>query len=41
MELSSGIAENDLRSTLREIITATGETIDLNEAEAIVAAAGE
>ena len=38
MELSSGIAENDLRSTLREIITATGETIDLNEAEAIVAA---
>ena len=38
MELSSGIAEKDLRSTLREIITATGETIDLNEAEAIVAA---
>ena len=38
MELSSGIAEKDLRSTLREIITATGETIDLNEADAIVAA---
>jgi len=38
IELSSGIAEKDLRSTLREIITATGETIDLNEAEAIVAA---
>lgn len=37
-ELSSGIADKDLRSTLREIITATGETIDLNEAEAIVAA---
>lgn len=38
IELSSGIADKDLRSTLREIITATGETIDLNEAEAIVAA---
>lgn len=37
-ELSSGVAENDVRSTLREIITATGETIDLNEADAIVAA---
>lgn len=32
------MAEGDLKSTLREIISATGDTIDLNEAEAIVAA---
>lgn len=32
------VQEEDLRATLREIITATGDTIDLNEAEAIVAA---
>ncbi len=38
LSLDFDIAENDLRSTLREIITATGDTIDLNEAEAIVAA---
>ncbi len=30
--------EGDLKAKLREIISATGETIDLNEAEAIVAA---
>lgn len=32
------MTEGDLKSTLREIISATGDTIDLNEAEAIVAA---
>ncbi len=32
------ISEGDLKAKLREIISATGDTIDLNEAEAIVAA---
>ncbi|GAB5409685.1 MAG: electron transfer flavoprotein subunit alpha [Balneolaceae bacterium] len=32
------MSEGDLRAKLREIISATGDTIDLNEAEAIVAA---
>tara|TARA_R110002096_G_scaffold432801_2_gene650245 strand:+ start:6444 stop:7418 length:975 start_codon:yes stop_codon:yes gene_type:complete len=32
------IAESDLKATLREIISISGDTIDLNEAEAIVAA---
>lgn len=32
------VNESDLKATLREIISATGDTIDLNEAEAIVAA---
>ncbi len=32
------IAEGDLKATLREIISISGDTIDLNEAEAIVAA---
>lgn len=32
------ITEGDLRAKLKEIISATGDTIDLNEAEAIVAA---
>lgn len=32
------VHEGDLRAKLREIISATGDTIDLNEAEAIVAA---
>ncbi|MBO6587177.1 MAG: electron transfer flavoprotein subunit alpha/FixB family protein [Gracilimonas sp.] len=30
--------DNDLKATLKEIISASGDTIDLNEAEAIVAA---
>ena len=30
--------DGELKATLREIITATGDTVDLNEAEAIVAA---
>lgn len=30
--------ENEMKATLREIISASGDTIDLNEAEAIVAA---
>lgn len=38
ISLDAGVSESDLRSTLREIISATGDTIDLNEAEAIVAA---
>ncbi|MGB0347034.1 MAG: electron transfer flavoprotein subunit alpha/FixB family protein [Balneolaceae bacterium] len=36
--LDADVSDADLRSTLREIISATGDTIDLNEAEAIVAA---
>lgn len=36
--LDADISDNDVRSVLREIISATGDTIDLNEAEAIVAA---
>ena len=36
--VEAGISESDLKSTLREILIATGETIDLNEAESIVAA---
>lgn len=38
VSLEAGVNDGDLRSTLREIISATGDTIDLNEAEAIVAA---
>lgn len=38
ISLDAGVSESDLQSTLREIISATGDTIDLNEAEAIVAA---
>lgn len=36
--VDSEISESDLKATLREIVTATGDTIDLNEADAIVAA---
>ena len=38
VKVDAGISESDLKSTLRDIISATGDTIDLNEAEAIVAA---
>ena len=36
--IDGGDFESDLKATLREIVTATGETIDLNEADTIVAA---
>ena len=36
--IDGGDFDSDLKATLREIVTATGETIDLNEADAIVAA---
>jgi electron transfer flavoprotein alpha subunit len=38
VSVDAGINESDIKSKLREIISATGDTIDLNEAEAIVAA---
>lgn len=38
IKLDAGISEGDLKATLREILTATSDTIDLNEAETIVAA---
>jgi len=38
IELEAHVSESDLRSTLKEIISSTGDTIDLNEADAIVAA---
>jgi electron transfer flavoprotein alpha subunit len=36
--VEAGISADDIKATLREIISATGDTIDLNEAEVIVAA---
>lgn len=38
VNIDFSLNESDLKATLREIISATGDTIDLNEAEAIVAA---
>ncbi|MBO6792779.1 MAG: electron transfer flavoprotein subunit alpha/FixB family protein [Balneolaceae bacterium] len=38
VSLDVSVDSDDLRATLREIISATGDTIDLNEADAIVAA---
>jgi electron transfer flavoprotein alpha subunit len=38
LPLNIELSPSDVRSTLKEIISATGNTIDLNEAEAIVAA---
>lgn len=38
VNLDFSLNESDLKTTLREIISATGDTVDLNEAEAIVAA---
>lgn len=37
-KMDLGMNDSDLRSTLKEIISATGDTVDLNEAEAIVSA---
>lgn len=38
VKIDFGFDESEMKSVLREIISATGDTIDLNEAEAIVAA---